>query len=294
MSDRADVLPARPEPEISLDRVEHLADGLDHPEGVAWGPDGYVYAGGEEGQIYRISLDGEVTELARTGGFILGVTLDGDGNVYACDMGHQDVRRISPEGEVEIYAEGTPERPMITPNFGAFDDDGNLYLADSGGWKEENGCVYRIEPGGETYVAGPQIRAFPNGLAFGPEQEYLYVALSVPPVVVRASVRADGSLADPEPVLQMPGTVPDGLAFDAEGNLYVACYEPSYVYRLGPEGTLNVWAGDWQATLLAAPTNLAFCGPNLEVAVTANLGRWHLSRIDAGVAGLPLSYPHVD
>jgi gluconolactonase len=41
-------------PLVPLSEFDLLADGLDHPEGVTWGPDGFVYAGGEAGQIYRV------------------------------------------------------------------------------------------------------------------------------------------------------------------------------------------------------------------------------------------------
>ncbi len=44
-----------------LDRFDELADGLNHPEGVAWNPfDGLIYAGGEGGELYAVTLDGEV------------------------------------------------------------------------------------------------------------------------------------------------------------------------------------------------------------------------------------------
>jgi hypothetical protein len=42
---------------MELERFSPFADGLVHPEGVAWGPAGYVYAGGEAGQAYRADLD---------------------------------------------------------------------------------------------------------------------------------------------------------------------------------------------------------------------------------------------
>src|SRR3712207_8660440 len=40
-------------------------------------------------------------------------------------------------------------------------------------------------------------------------------------------------------VASLPGALPDGLAFDTEGNLYVACYEPSQVLRVAPDGTVE-------------------------------------------------------
>ena len=77
---------------------ETFAEGLDHPEGAAVGPDGTVYAGGEAGQIYRIGEDGTPEAYADTGGFLYGVTVDGDGNVYGCDMGRAEVVRVDPAG----------------------------------------------------------------------------------------------------------------------------------------------------------------------------------------------------
>jgi hypothetical protein len=43
---------------MNLDAFEDFAEGLNHPEGVAWNPfDGHVWAGGEGGEFYRVSLD---------------------------------------------------------------------------------------------------------------------------------------------------------------------------------------------------------------------------------------------
>ena len=62
---------------MQTDEFKVFVDGLDHPECVAWGPDGYVYAGGEAGQVYRIDFaSGACQQIGTTGGFTLGVTLD--------------------------------------------------------------------------------------------------------------------------------------------------------------------------------------------------------------------------
>jgi len=89
-----------------IDRFEVLAEDLNHPEGVAWNPvDGHVYAGGEGGEIYRVSLDGEVEELGTTGGSMLGIAVDGNGRVYACDDGNGEITRIDPKTKtIEVFA----------------------------------------------------------------------------------------------------------------------------------------------------------------------------------------------
>ncbi|UCH26276.1 MAG: SMP-30/gluconolactonase/LRE family protein [Trueperaceae bacterium] len=268
-----------------------FVDNLDHPEGVTWGPDGHVYAGGEAGQIYCITLDGEVTEVGSTGGFILGLCLDAQANVYACDLNHKAVMRITPAGEVSTYSSGAPERKLAVPNYPVFDAQGNLYVSDSGDWKGNNGCLFRIRPGGSTGVLTSELSQFPNGLALSPDGAYLYVVLSNTASVVRAALDEDGGIGPPETVVELPKTVPDGLAFDALGNLYISCYTPDIVYRLSSGGDLQVVVEDWESTLIASPTNIAFAGADLSTLVVASLSRWHLAKAQLPVVGQPLHYP---
>ena len=149
----------------ALEGFETLATDLDHPEGIAVGPDGLVYAGGEAGQIYRVGQDGTLDEIASTGGFIYGVAVAGCGDVLACDFGNAAVTRVSATtGEIATYSNGTAGRPMRVPNFAAFDDGGNLYVTDSGEWGVDDGIVYRIAPGGATIRA---LLSFPAGAASG-------------------------------------------------------------------------------------------------------------------------------
>lgn len=267
-----------------------FADGLDHPEGVACGPDGTIWAGGEAGQVYRVSPDGAVEQFASTGGFVLGLCLDAAGRIYACDNGRHEVVRVSPDGSVETYSAGAPERPMRTPNYPVFDAAGNLYVSDSGSWMGNDGCVFVVRPGGATEVLTNEASAFPNGMALDAGDERLYVVHSNLPGVVAVDLRPGGGRRV-ETVLDLPRHVPDGLAFDEDGNLFVSCYSPSAIYRLTPGGDLAVVAEDWQSTVLAAPTNIAFCGPDRKTLVVASLARWHLTRAAMPVAGQPLHHP---
>ncbi len=278
---------------MAIDDFAPFADGLDHPEAVTTGPDGTLYAGGEAGQIYRVGLNGEWEQIASTGGFVLGLCLDGDGAIYACDLALHSVQRIAPDGTVSTYSSGSPDRPMAVPNYPVFDAAGNLYVSDSGGWKDFSGCLFRVRPGGETDVIGQELEAFPNGMALHPDGKRLYVVLSQLPGVVSLELRDDGSVGDPEPVVVLPRTVPDGLAFDVQGNLYIACYTPDVIYRFSPAGDLSILAEDWESVIFATPTNIAFAGPDRRTLVVASLSRWHLTKGQMPIPGAPLRYPKV-
>ena len=271
--------------------VGGFGEGLDHPECIAWGMDGHAYAGGEAGQIYRIDLErGEFTEIANIGSFVGGMAQDGDGNVYACCGGV--VSRITPDGTVSAYTRGSDSDPIRTPNYPAFDSSGNLYVSDSGEWKKDNGRILNVRPGGEATVWCSELREFPNGLCLSPDGAFLYVVMSLnPPRIARVAITEDGSAGDVEKVVDLPGTVPDGVAFDTGGNLYISCYRPDIIYRLSPGGELGVLAEDPEGTMMAAPTNIAFGGARRDILLSANLGRWHITRYHVDAVGAPLNYP---
>jgi len=271
--------------------VGGFVGGLDHPECVNWGMDGYAYAGGEAGQIYRVDVhSGEAEQIASTGGFVGGLAQDGSGNVYACSNGA--VMRIAPDGAVDTYTTGTADEPMRVPNYPTFDGTGNLYVSDSGEWKADDGYIYKVLPGGEASVWCRSLTQFPNGLCLNAAGDFLYVVMSLnAPRVERVRIEPDGSAGEVEEVVQLPGTVPDGLAFDTDGNLYISCYRPDRVYRLSPQGELEILAEDFEGTVIAAPTNVAFCGEDRDILLSANLGRWHLTRYEVQATGVPLNYP---
>ena len=273
---------------MRLDAFDTLANGLDHPEGVTVGRDGRVYAGGEAGQVYRIADDGTVEELATTGGFLYGVTLDGGGNVYACDFGNAALMRISASGEVSTYSTGAPERPMRVPNFAAFDDAGNLYVTDSGEWAADDGLVYRIAAGGETTVWSEAVPRFPNGCCLTADGDALFVVESRGRAVVRVPIAEDGSAGIPQSVADLTGSQPDGIALALDGTMFVGCYRPDRIFKIAPDGAVEVFAEDPDGVVLNQPANVVFLEDRI---VVSSLGGWSLMAAPAGVRGLPLRYP---
>ena len=268
-----------------------LAEGLDHPEGAAVGPDGTVYAGGEAGQIYRIAPDGTPEVHADTGGFLYGVTLDGGGNVYGCDMGRGEIVRVDPTGAVSTYTRGTDEHPLRVPNFAAFDDVGVLYVTDSGDWGADDGLVLRVAPGGETTMWSDAVTAFPNGCCLTAAGDALLVVESHTRRVVRVPIEADGTAGVPELVADLTGSQPDGIALAMDGTIFVGCYRPDRIWRIAPDGEPEVWFEDPDGVVLNQPANPVFVGDGLGRLLVSSLGGWSLVTTDAGVAGLPLRYP---
>lgn len=276
-----------------LDRFVTIAEGLDHPEGVAWGPDERVYAGGEAGQIYRVE-DETLVQVASTDGFLYGITLDASGNVYGCDFGRAEVVRVTPTGEISSYSDGTRERPMRVPNFAAFDDAGDLFVTDSGEWRRDDGLVFRVAPGGATTVWTEEANGFTNGCCLTAEGDGLLVVESTKNRVVRFPILSDGSAGAMEIVVDLEGSLPDGVALAADGTMFVGCYRPDRIWRVPPGGAPEILADDPDGVTLNQPANVAFIGPDLERMVVSSLGGWALVAADIGVTGLPLRYPRLD
>ncbi|MCL0031463.1 SMP-30/gluconolactonase/LRE family protein [Dehalococcoidia bacterium] len=267
-----------------------VGEGLDHPECVSAGKDGEAYAGGEEGQVYRIDTnDKTFNQLGSTGAFVGGIAQDGQGSVYCCCG--PDIVKMTKDGKTSSYPV-SGNSGLELANYPVFDGKGNLYVSDSGEWKDDNGKIFRVTPNGKIDIWSEQITTFPNGMALDPSGQYLYVVASLnTPRVERLKINEDGSSGKTENVVSLPGTVPDGLAWDTQGNLYISCYTPSRIYRLAPSGKLEILAEDPEHTMLASPTNIAFCGSNRDILLSANLGRWHITEIMTGVTGIPLNYP---
>jgi gluconolactonase len=278
---------------IPTEDLETYAEGLDHAEGIAYAPDGNLYAGGEAGQLYRIGPDRQVHELLTTGGFMLGIAADGDSRLYACDSVHRCVWRIDPAtGERSVFADGNAQRKMAVPNWGCFAADGTYYVSDSGAWKAAEGVIWRVPPGGEPEVWTEECRDFPNGMAVSADGGSLLVLESTPGRLVEVPIGPDGAAGPREVLCELPGTVPDGVAVATDGSLVIACYRPDVIYRWHPEQGLQELAGDLEGTAIAAPTNVVFVGEGLDTMVVPNLGRWHLTAFrHAGLAGVPLHYP---
>lgn len=188
--------------------------------------------------------------------------------------------------DLKVISHTLTEHTLNIPNYIAFDANGGYFLSDSGEFRKTNGSIlyFDVHGHGQVWHAGPF--NFANGLAI--HGSWLYIVTSFQPGVERVKILPDGSAGQREVFCTLPETVPDGVAFDIHGNLYVSCYAPNRIYKVEPDRTTTVWIDDWEAHTLSNPTNIAFGGDGHDQLFTSNLGRWHITKIDAGVRGMPL------
>jgi gluconolactonase len=285
------IVPANP-------KLFKLAEGFEFIEGPLWLRDAgrllfsdpnanriYEYdpAGAGSLRVFRerSGYDGaDVAEYGQPGSN--GLTLDRAGRLTIAEHGRHRVVRAGRNGAPdEVLADRFEGRRLNSPNDLVWRSDGTLYFSDppfglprfhadprkelpySGvfAWKD-----------GALRLASRDLLG-PNGLAFSPDERFLYVDNWDPQkkVVMRYEVLPDGSLANGRVFFDMTGApgeeALDGLKVDALGNLYVS--GPGGIWVISPDavhlGTLRAprlpanfaWGGEDGKTLyLAARSTL--------------------------------------
>lgn len=278
-----------------LKAIRHIS-GADHNESISVGPHGEAYTTGFCTQrVFRLNLETNTAEAfastapRRT----LGQVVDAAGNLYCaeCDSPGSQVIRITPDGKQSVYSAG----PFLSANTPAFDRQGHMYLSDTGTWSEKvDGRIYRIPPGGgdaQLWFAEPVDT--PNGIALDREETFLYFVETWGNSIARIAIKKDGSAGAFERIVHIPRHVPDGIAFDELGRLWIACHRPDSIYVFDVNTRrLELFAHDWQGEALRGPCHVAFAGPKRDILLASSLDKATVHRFDnPGVRGLRLNNP---
>jgi gluconolactonase len=276
-----------------------LASGLGFPEGPVVLADGrIVFCDGNTGELLAYA-DGSVSPFARTGGSPWGTVLGTDGAIYVTQGGNvpgsgdtsaiSGIQRVSPDGKVELLFSEVAGYQLYGPNDLAFGPDGRLYFTESGSEQDFRfdvrvpGRLFAVDPSGTGEMLLERPGVYPNGIAFDAEQR-LYWTESMAHRICR--------LDDGEPVTfcQLSDEhVPDGMAFAADGRLFVATTVSGGVTVISPEGEVLA-----EIPLGEHATNCAFDGSALYVAATrsadieASERTGSFWRVDTDTTGLDL------
>ena len=233
-----------------LDEVERWeVPGGAKPEDVVFDAAGRLYAGVEDGRIWRWPAGfpdgGGAALFADTHGRPLGLEIDPrDGTLIVCDA-YRGLLRVEQTGRVLVLADSHGGRRLKFTNNAAVAADGTVYFSDSSTkfriehYKQDllehrpNGRVFRYRPSGLELVADGLY--FPNGVALAPDESFLLVAQTGGYDVLRIPLTGPRA-GQPEPFASnLPG-LPDNMSAAGDGGYWVAFPSPRlpFVDRLMP------------------------------------------------------------
>jgi len=165
-----------------------------------------------------------VTTIVSNSNFNDGLALDTAGNIYASRYFGSNVSKISPQGEVSIFATG-----FISPNGIAFGDSSYLFVPSGQGQ-----TIHKVAPDGTTILVNSTINS-PSGIAFNSEG-IMYVAIYPNDRIDR--ILLDGTIEEFYSGNGLNGPV--GLAFDENDNLYLNNFDNGQVVKITPDSILTV------------------------------------------------------
>lgn len=239
---------------------EKLADGFAFTEGPVWidahnpviAPDSdegfLLFSDPNNNTIYRMNSDGDVSVYLNKSGYSgenigeyrqpgsNGLAVDAQGRLTICQHGNRRVVRIEKNGVTTVLADQFNGKRLNSPNDLVYRSDGALFFtdppfglpkfADDPRREQPHFGVYSVKDG-KVQLVSTDFDG-PNGLAFSPDEKFLYVGTwnTKKAVVNRYPVNADASLGKGELFFDLttPGAEDaiDGIKVDRAGNVYVS------------------------------------------------------------------------
>lgn len=243
-------------------RVSRVAHGFGNTEGPVWMPEGYLLFSDLPHHVIRRWHPDEGASVVRTrsgsagadrpSGSAMGsngMTLDREGRLVLCEPGNRRVTRLEQDGTVTVLADSYNGMRLNSPNDLVHRSDGMLYFTDPphGLDREDrsparelpcNG-VYRVGAGKVHLLTAAMPR--PTGIAFSPDERYLYVANADPhrKIWMRYEMLPGGGVRRGVVFLDLtgkPGQPPGGMKVDTAGNLFLT--GPGGLWIVAPSGAI--------------------------------------------------------
>lgn len=319
---------------IALDDVGQIGSGLVRPECVLATAAGDLYAADWRGGVSHVHPDGTQTLYAGTtadlpeGARPNGIALEPDGSFLFANLGSETggVWRIDRKGQISPVLTDIDGDPIPPSNFVTRDQQGRLWLTISTRLKPrsldyrrtaKSGFIALLDDKGARIVADGL--GFTNEALVDPSGQWLYVNETYVRRLSRFPLRTDGSLGTKEIVTEFGfGQFPDGMAFDAEGHIWIAGIISNQLLRVDPAtGRCTMMLEDsdrehvawveaaYLSDALDRPhmdrivsaklkniSNIAFGGPELRTAYLGCLLGDFIARVPMPVQGAPPVHWH--
>lgn len=258
-------------------------------EGPVWIKDAlyfsdFTFGPGFPSRIRKLDAAGNVSTLIEDSGSN-GLAVDNDGNILAATHKFKSVSRYTLDGQRSDVASQYQGKVFNSPNDMAMSRDGTLYFTDPGFQRDaapggqDKTRVYRVGSDGKVSVVDETLTN-PNGVSLSPKGDVLYVNGMVGEHgVLRAYPVRNGRPGKGRDLVSTLG-IPDGMAVDCHGNIYVTEHTDQRLRVFTP-------AGKQIATIKvdANVTNAAFGGADGKTLYITGAGAvW---KLDLDVTGSP-------
>jgi len=269
-------------PAIALEALQFTGRGLKRPECVLATARGDLYTADWRGGVAHLRADGSqaLYAAALPAGRPLrpnGIALRVDGSFLLADLGEElgGVFSLDRSGRVRPLIERVDGIDLPPTNFVHEDAAGRIWITVSTRHRPR-AAAYRgdVADGFIVLLDARGARIVVDGLGYtneavvSPDGQWLYVNETFGRRLTRFRVAADGSLTDRETVTDFgPGTFPDGLTFDANGDVWITSIVSNRVIRVDHEGRQQLMLED------CGPEHVESCESAF---VAGTMGRTHL------------------
>lgn len=247
---------------VPVSGLQVVATGLNRPECILALDDDTLVTSHGSGGYSVVGPGGQVTHTlpsvqSRRHHVPNGIALGPDGRVIFADLGTSagGLFALSSRGELEPVLTEIDGNALPPSNFLMVDEFGVLWFTvsttkvpRSGAWNHEvsDGFIGVVDGNGARIVADGL--GYTNEVAFSPDRRWLYVNETYAQRVSRFPVGGASTrpqLGTRETVAQLDGAdLPDGLAFDVYGGLWVACIASNRVLLVRPDGEVQAVISD--------------------------------------------------
>jgi len=320
--------------------IQYIGEDLQRPECILAEKDGTLWSADARGGVMRIAPDGAQKLITQTfdknfteaaddasrfteGTLPNGLAFVENGDILISNFGTDVLEVMTRDGETRLMYDTIDGQPIGKVNFVLRDSQERIWLTISTRTKNwmktvspniSDGYIALVDEKGLRIVADGF--GFTNEIRLDADEEYMYIVETTGQCISRMKVGQDGSLSGREvfgPSKLGKYGFPDGIAFDAFGNLWGTLVMVDQVFAITPEGDFHVILDDTNEEtakaleqafvedrvtpddMLAAGGTIApwfasvtFGGPDLKTAYVGSLRGTRIPFFKSPVAGLPM------